>query len=435
MSLKEKIISTYRSFEEAISSSSSINDIKDNAIKTFEEKGFPTLKDEDWKYTSLKSILKTDFCIVPSENKDIEIADIEKYFVDTDSFRAVVVDGYFSAELSTINTEKAIISSMKEAIEEKNELALKHISKIAPADNSMVALNTIGHADGIFISIPNNTILEKPIQLLHIATGISGETLVQTRNLIVVGKNCDAKIIERHQSLTENTILSNPVTEISVGENSYYYHYKIQNDVVSANLIDNTYVNQSRYSNAFVDTFSFGGNITRNNLSFFLNEENAVANLNGISLLNDSQHVDNFTFVDHRVANCDSHELYKGIYDESSKGVFTGKIFIHKDAQKTNGNQQNNNLILSENAQINTRPQLEIYADDVKANHGCTIGQLDKEALFFMRSRGIPKKEAKAMLMYAFASEALKNVKIEALTAQINKLIAAKLNVDIEFGE
>ncbi len=435
MSLKEKIISTYRSFEEAVSGSSKIAGIKKEALAIFEEKGFPTSKEEDWKYTSLKSLLKIDYCVVPTENNEIELSEIEEYFIDIDSYKAVIIDGIFNEKLSEIDTDKVTISSMQSALENNTDLVLNHLSKIADSKNTLVALNTISHADGVFINIQNNTVLDKPIQVLHIATGISGETLIQPRNLIVVGKNVDAKIIERHQSITENNIFTNSVTEISVDENSHYYHYKIQNDRDNANLIDNTYVAQGRYSNAYVDTFSFGGNITRNNLAFALNSENAVANLNGISLLNKKQQVDNFTFVDHKVANCDSFEMYKGIYDEASKGAFTGKILIRKDAQKTNGNQQNNNLVLSENAQINTRPQLEIYADDVKANHGCTIGQLDNEAMFFLRSRGIPEKEAKALLMYAFASEALANVKIKEVETLVNNLIATKLGVNLEFGE
>ncbi|MCK5907742.1 MAG: SufD family Fe-S cluster assembly protein, partial [Flavobacteriales bacterium] len=362
MSLKEKIVSTYRSFEEAIPNNSIIANIKKQAIGVFEEKGFPTTKDEDWKYTSLKSLLKIDYCVVTTENDKLELSDIEEYFVDVNSYRAVVVDGLYSKKLSSMKSTKFIASSMRKAVELNPELVLSHIGRIAPSDDSMVALNTISHAGGIFINIPNNAILDKPIQILHIATGISGETLIQPRNLIIVGKNVDVKIIERHQSITENNILTNSVTEIAVDENSHYYHYKLQNDNANASLIDNTFVAQNRYSNTYVDTFSFGGNITRNNLAFALNQENAVANLNGISLLNEKQTVDNFTFVDHKVSNCDSHEMYKGIYDDASKGAFTGKILIRKDAQKTNGNQQNNNLVLSEKAQINTRPQLEIYA-------------------------------------------------------------------------
>ncbi|MEN8139529.1 MAG: Fe-S cluster assembly protein SufD [Bacteroidota bacterium] len=435
MSLKEKIISTYKALGEAVSDESRIAEMKKQAIELFDTKGFPTLKDEDWKYTSLKSLLKTDYCIVSAENNDVELKDIEEYFIDINSYRVVLVDGYFNTNLSDIASDKIIISSMRDAVVKYPELVHSHLTKIAPNDKSMVALNTIAHADGVYINIPNNTILDKPVQVLHIATGISGETMLNPRNLIVVGKNVEAKLIERHQSITENEILTNSVTEISVEQNSHYYHYKLQNDNDNANLIDNTFVSQNAYSNAYVDTFSFGGNLTRNNLAFYLNEENAVANMDGISLLNKNQHVDNFTFVNHKVPNCDSHELYKGIYDDSSKGVFTGMILINKDAQNTNGNQQNNNLLLSEKAQINAKPQLEIYADDVKASHGCTIGQLDDEALFFMRTRGIAKKDAKAMLTYAFASEALENVKIEGLKTHINKLIAGKLGVDLEFGE
>lgn len=435
MSLKEKIISTYNSSGKSVSGNSKIAEIKKQAIAVFEEKGFPSSKEEDWKYTSLKSLLKVDYCIASKENNDLNLSDIQEFFIDIDSYKVVVVDGFFSNKLSSIDTEKITISSMKKALELNKDIVLNHLSNIAPADNSMVALNTISHSDGVFINIPNNTILDKPIQVIHIATGISGETLIQPRNLIVVGKNADAKVIERHQSITENSIFTNSVTEISVDENSHYYHYKLQNDKSNASIVDNTFVAQNSYSNAYVNTFSFGGNITRNNLAFSLNKENAVANLNGISLLNDKQQVDNFTFVDHKVPNCDSHELYKGIYDDASRGVFTGKIMIRKDAQNTNGNQQNNNLVLSEKAQISAKPQLEIYADDVKANHGCTIGQLDEEALFFIRSRGVSEKEAKALLMYAFASEALKNVKIKELETLINKLIANKLGVDLEFGE
>jgi len=435
MSLKNKIISTYRSLGETISGNSKIAEIKKNAIEVFEEKGFPTSKDEDWKYTSLKSLLKIDYNLAHSENDNVKLKDIEKYFIDVDSYKAVIIDGIFSNKLSEVNTDKVKISSMQNALEDNFDLVIEHLSKIAPSNNSMVALNTISYADGVFINIPNNTILDKPIQIINIATGVSGDTLIQPRNLIVVGNNAEAKVIERHQSITGKSILTNSVTEISVNENSHYYHYKIQNDTDNASLIDNTFVAQNRYSNAYVDTFSFGGNITRNNLTFALNDENAVANLNGISLLTKNEVVDNFTFVDHKVPNCDSFELYKGIYDGTSKGVFTGKIMIRKDAQNTSGNQQNNNLVLSEKAQINTKPQLEIYADDVKANHGCTIGQLDTEALFFMRSRGISKKESEALLMYAFASEALKNVKIKELEYQINKLIANKLGVDLEFGD
>ena len=433
MNLKEKIIAAYNSLEEAISPDSNIVKIKEQAIKLFQEKGFPNRKDEDWKYTSLKSVLKTDFCVVPTENNNVKFEEIKDLFVETNSYKIVLVDGYFDENLSDNTSGNLIISSMQEAVSNNYNDIKEYFAKIAPSDKSMIALNTIGHADGFYINIANNTILDKPIQIIHIATGISGDTLLQDRNLVIVGKNVEAKVIEKRHSLTENKILFNSVTEISVGENSHFYHYKIQNDKNNTILLDSTFVAQNKYSSAYVDTFSFSGSLVRNNLEFYLNQEESTANMNGISLLNNNQHVDNFTFVDHKVSNCLSNELYKGIYDDSSKGVFTGKIMIRKDAQNTVGNQQNNNLLLSEKAQINAKPQLEIYADDVKASHGCTIGQLDKEALFFMRSRGIGVNEAKAMLMYAFANEALEHVKIDELKSYINKIIANKLGVNIDF--
>ena len=430
MSLKEKIISTYKSLEKPLSENTIIAKIKEQAIDIFDKKGFPTSKDEDWKYTSIKSLVDIDYSLTVPKNS-VTIDEIDEYIINIDSYKVIIIDGILNKELSSIDT--VYINSLQESLEAQENNILNYFSEIAPKEDSMVALNTISYTDGAYINIPSNTILDKPIQVLNITSNTEEDILIQTRNLIIVGSNVEATVIERHHSLTNNNVLTNSVTEISVGENSHYYHHKIQNDNNNASLVDNTFVAQERYSNAYVDTFSFGGNITRNNLHFLLNKENATANLNGISLLNKKQHVDNFTFVNHKVPNCDSHELYKGIYDDSSRGVFTGKILIKKDAQKTNGNQQNNNLVLSEKARISTKPQLEIYADDVKANHGCTIGQLDNEALFFMRSRGIPEKEAKALLMYAFASEALKNVKIEELKSLINNIISDKLNVNLDF--
>ncbi len=207
----------------------------------------------------------------------------------------------------------------------------------------------------------------------------------------------------------------------------------MQNDRASASLIDSTFVSQKRDSVASVHTFSFGGNLTRNNLEFYQEGEHCVSHLNGISILNEKQHVDNHTLVKHKAPNCESHEMYKGIYDDRATGVFNGKVIVEQAAQKINAFQQNNNIIVGDKASVNTKPQLEIFADDVKCSHGCTIGQLDESALFYMQQRGIPKKEAKALLMYAFSNDALKDVKIPELKAQLNKIIAHKLDVKIGF--
>jgi Fe-S cluster assembly protein SufD len=257
--------------------------------------------------------------------------------------------------------------------------------------------------------------------------------MLQPRNLIIVGENSHVQIVERHQSLTENVVLTNSVTEIFAGKRAIVDYYKIQNDQKTASLIDNTYVKQQQQSIASVNTFSFGGNFTRNNLEFYQEGEHITSNLNGITIIGDKQLVDNHTLVNHKFPNCESHELYKGIYADKSTGVFNGKVIVQKEAQKTNAFQQNNNILIDDGASVNAKPQLEIFADDVKCSHGCTIGQLDENALFYMRSRGIPKKEANALLLYAFANDALQKIKIPDLKTKITKLIASKLGVTLGF--
>jgi Fe-S cluster assembly protein SufD len=233
--------------------------------------------------------------------------------------------------------------------------------------------------------------------------------------------------------LNSNAVLSNVVTEVFVGRNATVDYYKIQNDNLNASLVDNTYIEQKTNSEVAVHTFSFGGNITRNNLNFYQRGEHINSILKGITIIEEKQHVDHHTLVHHIEPNCESHQDYKGIYDERSTGVFNGKVVVEKEAQKTNAYQQNNNVLVSDKATVNAKPQLEIFADDVKCSHGCTIGQLDDDALFYMQQRGIPKKEGKALLMYAFANTVLDSVKIPEVKKRITKLIAQKLKVNIGF--
>jgi len=305
--------------------------------------------------------------------------------------------------------------------------------KIASKKSSITSLNTAFSKEGGYINIPKNTVVPKPIQIVHFSTGSEAELLLQPRNLIVVGENSHVQIIERHQSLSSNTVLTNSVTEIFANKNAIVDYYKVQNDEKSASLIDNTYVQQQQHSRVSVNTFSFGGKLTRNNLEFFQEGERIDSTLNGITIIGEKQLVDNHTLVVHKYPNCESHELYKGIYFDKSTGVFNGKVIVEKEAQKTNAFQQNNNIIIDDGATINAKPQLEIFADDVKCSHGCTIGQLDTDALFYMRSRGIPQKEANDLLLYAFANDALDKIKIPELKTRITKLIAKKLEVDLGF--
>ena len=309
----------------------------------------------------------------------------------------------------------------------------EYFNKVASKDESLTSLNTAFSKEGAYIYIPKSKAPKKPIQIVHLATGNEASLMLQPRSLVIAEENAEVQIIERHQSLTKNEVFTNAVTEIFAAKNARIDYYKVQNDAQTASLIDNTYIDQKSDSNVSVHTFSFGGKLTRNNLNFYQDGEHIDSTMKGVTILGEKQHVDHHTLVHHQQPNCESHQDYKGIYGEKSTGVFNGKIIVDKIAQKTNAFQQNNNILISDKATINTKPQLEIFADDVRCSHGCTIGQLDEEALFYLQSRGIPKKEATALLMYAFANNVLESVKLPELKTRINKIIANKLGVRLGF--
>ncbi len=422
-------------FENLVDVESPIHDVRSAAIKTFEDEGFPSKRDEAWKYTSLNSILKHDYSVFPKEENAIEYRDVKKYFIhDIDSYKIVFIDGKLSSHLSQTTHEGIDVCLMSSALSKpKYRPIIENYFNKAATKDSLTSLNTAFSAEGAYIHIPKNKLVEKPIQIVHFATGNEASLMLQPRNLIVVGENSHVQIIERHQSLAEHPVLTNSVTEIFAEKRAVVDYYKIQNDKQSASLIDSTFIKQKRESHASVHTFSFGGKLTRNNLNFYQEGEYMDSTLKGITIIGDKQHVDHNTLVHHIEPNCESHQDYKGIFGDRSTGVFNGKVLVDKEAQKTNAFQSNNNILLSDKASINTKPQLEIFADDVKCSHGCTIGQLDEKAMFYMRSRGIPEKEAKALLMFAFSNNVLDSVKIPEIKQRITKIVANKLGVKIGF--
>ncbi|CAM4095244.1 Fe-S cluster assembly protein SufD [Zobellia nedashkovskayae] len=436
MDLKDKLISSFMAFENNVDVEHPVHDVRMEAIKNFEEKGFPSKKEEAWKYTSLNSLQKIDFSIFPREENTLEYKDVKKYFLhEIDSYKIVFVDGIYSSYLSETTHDGVDICLMSAALTKPmyKPVIDVYFNKIASKDESLTTLNTAFSREGAYIYIPKNKMPKKPIEIIHFATGNEASILLQPRSLVVVEENAEVQIIERHQSLTSNDTLTNAVTEIFAAKSAIVDFYKIQNDAATASLIDNTYVDQKDKSVVNVHTFSFGGKLTRNNLNFYQNGEYIDSTMNGVTILGEKQHVDHYTLVHHMQPNCESHQDYKGIYGDSSIGVFNGKIIVDKIAQKTNAFQKNNNILISDKASINSKPQLEIFADDVKCSHGCTIGQLDEDALFYLQSRGIPKKEARALLMYAFANNVLESVRIPELKTRINKLIAKKLGVNLGF--
>jgi len=434
--LKEKLLSSFIVFENQTNIDSYVHDIRSDAIKNFESIGFPNKKLENWKYTSLKNLLKNDYIVLPELDNSLEFKEIKKYLIDDiDSYKIIFVDGKYSSHLSETTHEGMDICIMSAALSQsKYELLIEnYFNKIALKDG-ITSLNTAFTNEGAFIHIPKNKFVDKPIQIIHFSTGNESSLMFQPRNMIIVDENSQVQIIERHQSLSKNKVFTNSVTEIYADKKSIVDYYKIQNDNLQASLIDNTYVDQQRNSLFSMHTFSFGNELIRNNLNISQNDENIETIIKGITIVGNKQHVDHNTLINHNKPNCNSHQDYKGIYDNQSTGVFNGRVIVKKIAQKTNAFQSNNNVLLSNQSTINAKPQLEIFADDVKCSHGCTVGQLDKNALFYLKSRGIPEKEATALLMYGFANNILESVKIPEIKTRINHIIAKKLGVNISFN-
>ncbi|MEK9957576.1 MAG: Fe-S cluster assembly protein SufD [Flavobacteriaceae bacterium] len=436
MELKDKLLDSFIAFEEDFVLDEELHQKRIDALKIFESKGFPTKKIEGWKYTSLERLLQKDYILFSKSENCIDYKDVKKYFLyDVDTYKIVFIDGVYSPFLSDTTHDGIDACLMSAALTKPKyrDLVNRYFNKIADPQDSMTALNTSFTKEGAYIYIPKNTVAQKPIEVVHFATGNEQALWLQPRNLIVVDQNAQVQIIERHQSLKPHELVTNSVTEIYAHQEAYVDYYKLQNDLDTASLIDNTYIAQEKQSNVSVHTFSFGGKLIRNNLNFYHKGEHLHSTLKGVTILQEQQHVDHYTLVHHAHPHCESHQDYKGVFSDRSTGVFNGKILVDKIAQKTNAFQQNNNILLDDKTTVNTKPQLEIFADDVKCSHGCTIGQLDEEALFYLRSRGIPRKEAKALLTYAFANNVLESVQLPALKKRINHLIASKLGVNLGF--
>jgi Fe-S cluster assembly protein SufD len=434
--LKDKLESSFLVLENELNGEAEgeIHGRRREAFKRFVDKGFPTKRDEEWKYTNLKPILKHDYRIFAKDDRTVDFSTIKPFFLnDVDTYKLVFIDGYYSSWLSETTHQGFDICTFSNMLSKYQDVAQQYFAKALPKEESMAAVNTAFAREGAFIRIKKGVTVDKPVEIIFITTDQKVETLAQPRNLVVVEENAEVSILERHQSLSAKPVLTNTATEIFALRDSRLNYYKIQNDAKNASLIDSTSVKQYRGSNVSLGTFSFGNKFIRNNLNFFLEEEHTESHMDGITVIDKDQTVDHHTLADHKVPHCYSDELYKGIYDENAHGVFNGKVMVHPHAQKTNAFQQNNNILLTDKASIDTKPQLEIFADDVQCSHGCTIGQLDEEAMFYLQSRGIPEKEAKALLLYAFANDGLRNVKIPALRKKLNRQIAKKLNVNLDF--
>ncbi|TAE02732.1 MAG: Fe-S cluster assembly protein SufD [Bacteroidetes bacterium] len=401
------------------------SEVRKQAFEDFKSAGFPTTKHEEWKYTNLKNVFQNSFD--SHAKSDLTAEEIRSQLAIYQAVEAnilVFLNGNYLPELSKIVSADKDLHIQN--LSQPNEISQKHFAKYAPAHEAFVALNT-AFANGLLLKISKNTVLEKPIIFHFLNDSTQANPLLQVRNLIVLEKSSQATIIENFVSIGQNLSLSNLVSEIIVEENAQLDHYKLQNEGENAIHVGTTQIEIAQNGKASNTTISLGGKMIRNNLNMVLNGENCEAYMNGLYMPNGNTHIDNHTAVDHAKPNSYSNELYKGVLADKSTGVFNGKIFVRKDAQKTNAFQSNKNILLSENASVNTKPQLEIWANDVKCSHGCTIGALDEEPLFYLQSRGIPKEKARKMLLFAFVGDVLDRLKSDFVRNLVNDSIEKKL--------
>jgi Fe-S cluster assembly protein SufD len=416
MELLEKYKSKFTEFESALNGqkSSAIHALRKQAFGTFEQLQIPVSKNETWKYTNLNPLFAKGFEPIVQPTVSGAIAIHTFPFIKAN--RLVFVDGNYSEQYSNIIDKHIAISSLQRELKNNNPLIQQYFSKAAGFENeSLTALNTSFALDGAFIYVPKNTVVEYPVLLIYVTSGKQENGIAQPRNLFVAETNSQVAVIESYQNPNGSQAFSNKVSEIFVHENAQVDFYKLMMNESNYYHIGTTAIQLESNSRLNAFTINFGGNLVRNNLMVRLNGENAEAHLNGVYVLNGKDHVDNHLEVDHAVPNCNSHQLYKGLMDDQSTGVFNGKILVRKDAQKTNAFQSNKNMLLSEQATMNTKPQLEIFADDVKCSHGATIGQMDKNALFYLKSRGLDDVMAKQIMFQAFVGEVIERVNIEPL--------------------
>jgi Fe-S cluster assembly protein SufD len=402
------------------------------ALARFAELGFPTIHDEDWRFTSVAPIARTPFVPARTGRMETDPRALAAFtFGGPEGARLVFVNGRYAPGLSSSPRSLPAglkVMSLAHALTAARDLVEPHLARYADVQqDAFAALNTAFLEDGAFVHIPRGVVLEEPIHCLYVATEAGAPAITHPRNLILAGDDSQAAVVEDYVALTDEVYFSNAVTELVVGQNGVVGHYLIERENPQAYNVSTLRIQQGRSSNVASHSVLVGGALVRNNIHPVLAGEGAECLINGLFMATGRQHMDNYMKVEHAAPHCDSRQFYHGILDGQSRGVFHGRIVVHKGAQKTDAKQTNRNLLLSEEAQIDTKPQLEIYADDVKCTHGATIGQIDEEAVFYLRSRGIALEAARALLLFAFAGESLQRMKVEPIRRHLEALVTAWL--------
>lgn len=411
-------------------SNATLQGLRREAFDRFARLGFPTQKHEAWKYTNIRAALQHDYRVqlrpeIPALTKEA----LAGYRIPGfDAHLVVLVNGRFSAALSEIGElpRGVVLTSLAEANEHHTELLNRYLGRYTGREEeSFTALNTAFTLDGIFFYVPKNVVVEKPVQVLHL-TSTAEDLFIQPRSLYILEQGSQARIVETTQTGTPSRTFTNDVAEYYVGPNAHLDLVKAQLDDEQAVRVSSSHVYQEQDSVFSVCTVMLGGALLRNNLNVLPDAENCESHLIGLYLPHGEQHMDNHTLVDHAKPNCFSNELYKGVLADRSSGVFNGKVFVRRDAQKINAFQENKSILLSTEARMNAKPELEIYADDVKCSHGATTGRLDPEAVFYLASRGLSKQAARALLLVAFARDVLDHVKVEPIRAWLDEKVRAR---------
>lgn len=433
----EKYLGLYKDNINKISKISSpyINSFRASAFEKFSDLGIPTKKNEAYKYTNLDIFFNHDYesYFMPIPSDFVKAEEFRCDVTDLDAHGIVLLNGFYP----TLNEKLrqlpsgVWIGSLNEAALRFPDIFEKHFGKYAKSENDgLIHLNTAMASDGVFVYVPEGVTLSKPVQVVNLVQS-DEDMFNQHRNLIIAEKNSNFSIIICDHTLSPQKFLTNAVTEVFVGENAHFDIIRVQNEHNNACKITNTFIHQEKNSVTSSNNITLHGGLIRNSTYHTLAGEGAESHSYGLFLADKWQHVDNFVNVDHAVPHCTSNQLFKGVLDDMSTGAFNGRILVRPNAQGTLAYQKNNNILLTDDAKMDTKPQLEIFADDVKCSHGATIGQLNGDALFYLQSRGIDKREARLMLMFGFAHEVIQNIKVEALRERMDNLVMQRLKGEL----
>lgn len=418
------------------SSGTGLRTIRQNAFDAFQKMGIPNMKHEEWKYTRVNKLFDLDYQLpVVHAGQNVTSAELDRYRLpgSETANEVVFVNGLFSDELSVIRSRGLMMMSLETAAsnEFKDIVAENLGHSAAYLRDGINAINTAMVKEGVFIHVKKGLALEHPIYIYNVTDARAVNIFAQPRSLIYIGQHAAVQMVETFVTMGVNESFTNQVMEVVIEQDAHVEYYKIQNDASHTNQVSTTHFRQTGKSYVHTVTISLDGGIVRNNLNMVMEAEYCESHLYGLYLQKGKSHIDNHTVVDNVKPNCLSNEFYKGILDDSSSGVFNGKIFVQPDAQKTNAYQSNKNILLSNNASVNTKPQLEIFANDVKCSHGCTIGQLDEEGMFYLRSRGISEKIARSLLLHGFVIDILDKINLISIRNYVDQLISERLEFDI----